>query len=208
MLESVPAAVLQKNLIANFVANLPKWSRLRNPSAAPLAIYAVALLLVASCGPRGKISLLPLDGEPDQYRSTVNTRECVVQVEKLVQGLRCVVAANPDPTRTHSGGIMIPLHGAKGCRIEMAFTDSEGIVIAHADAYNAQKRRVAGWRTEQWAPLRREKTTYVFVPQENTKDFKPVPADAIGPMETLHVFVAVKPGTGAVFEVYKVEVIK
>jgi hypothetical protein len=149
-----------------------------------------------------------LDADPDQYRTASSAEETTVDVQRVPGGLRCAVVANADPTQTHSGGAVIPLHGAKACRIEMAFKEPEAIILASADAWDARHKTVARWKTVQWARLSKNRATYVFVQQEAAREFQPVAMDAGGLMEAIRIRIDVQRETGAVFEVYKVETIK
>jgi hypothetical protein len=168
----------------------------------------VCVLVLLGCGAKSGFKPLRLDAAPDQYRSATWTRQSTVSVDKLSAGLRCVVEASSNPKATPYGGIMLPGCAAKGWRLEMAFTDPDAILAAYVDGYNAEKKRVVRWQTSWGAKLRADRATYVFMPQESTQGFKPVTSEGSGPVETIHVFVRLKPRSGASFELYGVELAK
>jgi hypothetical protein len=123
-------------------------------------------------------------------------------------GLRCVVVSNPNPVESHYGGVRIPCRGAKGCLLELGFPDAGGIVRVSVDAYNSKAERVARWETDQWPKLPRDRTTYVFAPQQRTKMFAPVGSSGTGVFDVVHVYVAIQRTSGASFDIYRAAVAK
>ena len=185
-----------------------RWLLVCRAVAALRLAIALGLSVLTGCGSGLKFKPLRINAEPEEYRSTSRTQESAVQIEKVPGGLRCVVVSNGDPAKTHSGGVVLPAKGAKGFRLDLKFVDPDGIVIVSVDACSSRNQTVARWQTEHWAKLPRNKTTYIFIPQKGTKDFKPVASTGSGGIETIHVFVAVQRGHGAIFELSNIELAK
>ena len=171
-------------------------------------LLGVWLLLLMGCAPKSRFEGLRLQEAPEQYRSSLWTRESIVRMEKVGAGLRCVVEADQRSEAKPYGGIMLRTPKAKGWRVEMAFTEKEDILYVFVDGYNKAKKRVLRWQTAGGAKLRSEKTVYLFTPEQAVEGFKAVASDGTGPVETLHVFVRVKPGSRACFDLYRVELAK
>jgi hypothetical protein len=136
------------------------------------------------------------------------TLRSTVQLERSVDGLRCVVTGASEPTATPYGGIMVPAPAAKGLRFDIAFTEPESIVSVFVDGYNVQKKRVARWQANFGGKVLPDRRIYVFLPNEAVDLFKPVASEGVGEIDRVHLFVSVKPGGRASFEVYGVELAK
>lgn len=168
----------------------------------------ILLLLQGGCGWIGDSELIEFTGPPENYRSSVWTLRSAVQIEKKDHGLRCTVEAQDGASGDPYGGIMVPVTPAKGWRLDLAFTDPTGILVAYVDAYDAQDKRVARWKTDWGKELRREAASYFFVPNRSAAEFKPVESNGTGSVEKLHVFLRVKPGERAGFSLQSAKPIR
>ena len=180
------------------------WQPAASTSIFLLIGCVAGLIGLAACNSSSKFKPIALDRSLEEYRSSYWTLNSAVEIERLPKGLRCTVTAKLDPAQTPYGGIMVPGEGAKGLRLDMAFTESEKIAQVFFDGFNAQNERVLRWQTEEWPTLRRDRWTYVLLPQEDFEEFKSVASPGKGRIETYHVFLRLKQGNRASFEVYGV----
>lgn len=200
MTEDIPEK--QNDLQAQSFERLDEAHPAGKAPAALVVGLLVTLLSLLACGCSSKFKPISLDRPLDQYRSTYWTLNSTVQIEKLPSGLRCTVAAKDDPKQTPYGGIMLPAKGAKGLRLDLAFTHTEGILQVYVDGFNAHQQKIVRWQTAEEPTLRRDRWTYVFLPQEDFEEFKWVPSQDTGPIETFHVFLRLRRGTTASFHLY------
>lgn len=81
-------------------------------------------------------------------------------------------------------------------------------MAAYVDGYNRERQRVVRWQTGWGGKLRRERSAYIFTPQQSAEGFKFIASEGTGPVEVLQVFVRVKPGSRSSFELYEVGLAK
>ncbi len=188
-----------------------KSSRLNCITLCTVATVLLGVIVLTGCesdsGSSGsEFEVLPLDAPMDAYRSKMWTTRSATSIETIPAGLRCVIQGEQTADKAPYGGIMLPATDAKRWRLELGFPDADAIQRVFVDSYNSEEKRVSRWQTGFGKKLSREKTLYEFVPGQPAQLFEPVASEGAGPIEKIHVFVSVKPGGRAAFELYSAEI--
>lgn len=179
-----------------------KWGALL---AVVNSLHLILLLGATGCSMQPKFKPVKLDADPGEYASTTWAARCKVHLERTPVSLHCRVNADPAATQDAYGGIMLPAHGCEAWRLELAFFDATDVLVAYVDAYNAKNQRVARWQSTWGEILPSHRAVHTFVPQQNVRGFTSVPSEGKGPIESIHVFVRLKPGTSASFDLFGAE---
>ncbi len=181
---------------------------LRRSIAVLLALVALwAAVCPTGCGTKPQIRNLSLSGPPDNYLSMKWELRTRTHVEKLPAGLACVVQADPAPTRTPYGGIVLPGDGAKGFRLDLAFMNPGAIVTCYVDAYDAQAQRIARWESRKALTLPSARATYAFMPGKLPAVFRAVGEWKRGAIDQIHVFLQVVPGKTAGIAMFRAQLL-
>jgi hypothetical protein len=150
---------------------------------------------------------IEFDGASDQYKSHwVGKSESVV-VPLDPAGLRCDVRAAADPKSRNYGGVRIPASQMEALRLELSFVNPQAILYVYVDVYDERRRRLGRWR---WVVRKNtlppvEPATYAFVSGEPVAFFEMIEDNVDRPIDSLHVFLRVRPGTEAGFVVHQAE---
>jgi hypothetical protein len=180
-----------------------------------VSVVIVAALMgfgsVAGChsnshGSASDFEPISLNAAPESYASTKWTVRSKVAITKTFTGLHCVVQGEPGAGPGPYGGIMLPAQGAKRWRLELSFADPKGILLAYVDGYNSRGKRVRRWQTALRGKLHPNRAVYEFVSEQPVQPFHPVASEGTEPIDKIHVFVRVKPGGRAVFDLYSAEI--
>jgi hypothetical protein len=170
-------------------------------------IFLLPILTLTGCGTKPRIQNLPLNGPADNYLSMKWELRTRTHIQKLPTGLACVVQADPAPTRTPYGGIVLPGDGAKGFRLDLAFMNPSAIITCYVEAYDAQAKPVARWESLKRLTLPAKRVTYAFVPGQIPSGFRSVGARRREAIDQIHVFVHVVPGKTAGIAMFKAQLL-
>jgi hypothetical protein len=149
-----------------------------------------------------------------QHASALRAPAAGVTIEPIDGGVRCTTAGDPEPScgvsdgEGEHAGIRAEVQGLRAARFELALVDAKNIVAVHVVVESANHRTLQ-WRWDLGAGSQEFgfRGTFTVVPGYGAQRLQPAggsvaPADIVA----LHVYMTVKPGTHAGFEVRNLEV--
>lgn len=152
----------------------------------------------------------PYDGYRSQLRQPVSR----IVISSVDGGLRCAVGGESldgcaaSGELGHYAGVHIPVQGLRAVRFEVTLIDSDNVVSFHVQAQTATSRSVR-WRWELGPDPHKLRIpgTLTLVPGYTAPPFElTVNTAAPAEIRDLDIFVAIKPGTHAAFELRHLEV--
>ena len=172
------------------------------PFTAPYARYASELRAAAG------------GGSPPPAASSVPPSGAGITIEPIDGGLRCTTAADASAACAVTGeegdhaGIHAEIHGLAAARFELALIGAENIVAFHVLA-EAASHRTLRWRWDLGPESQQFgfRGAFTVVPGHGAQRLQWLGgAAAPGEIVALHLYVTIKPGTRAGFEVRHLEV--
>ena len=157
---------------------------------------------------------VPFPAPYARHASTLRAPAAGVAIEPIDGGLRCSTAGHPgavcgviDGEGAHAG-IHAEVHGLRAARFELALLDAENILSFHVLAESAS-HRTQRWRWDL-GPAARQfgfRGAFTVVPGHDAQRLQRLGGSAApGEIVALHLYVTVRPGTHAGFEVRNLEV--
>jgi len=149
-----------------------------------------------------------------RHASELSAPAARIAIEPLDGGLRCTTALDPAAACRVTGedgdhaGIRAEVHGLRAARFELALVDAENIVCFNVLA-ESTNHRTQRWRWELDADAQRFgfRGAFTVVPGYGAQRLQRVGGTAApGEIVALHLYVTVKPGTYAGFEIRHFEV--
>jgi len=157
---------------------------------------------------------VPFTAPYARYASELRAPAAGVTIEPIDGGLRCSTARDPsaacrvtDGVGDHAG-IHAEVHGLRAARFELALIDAENIISFHVLAESAS-HRTQRWRWDLGPDAQQFgfRGAFTVVPGYGAQRLQRVGGSAApGEIVTLYLYVTVKPGTRASFEVRDLEV--
>jgi hypothetical protein len=157
---------------------------------------------------------VPFTAPYARHASELRAPAAGITIEPIDGGLRCATARDPDAACEVTGeegdhaGIHAEVHGLRAARFELALLDAENIVSFHVLAESASHRTLR-WRWDLGPDAQQFgfRGAFTVVPGHGAQRLQRVGGSAApGEIVALHLYVTVKPGTRAGFEVRHLEV--
>jgi len=157
---------------------------------------------------------VPFTAPYDRYASELRAAAAGVTIEPIDGGLRCATAGDPGAACGVTGeegdhaGIHVEVHGLRAARFELALLGAEDIVSFHVLAESASHRTLRWrWDLDPSAQQFGFRGAFTVVPGHGARRLQRLGGSA-APEEivALHLYVTVKPGARAGFEVRRLEV--
>ncbi|HEX2691377.1 MAG TPA: hypothetical protein VHN14_32410 [Kofleriaceae bacterium] len=153
-------------------------------------------------------------GSPPPAASSVPASGADITLEPIDGGLRCTTAVDPGAACAVTGeegdhaGIRAEVHGLRAARFELSLLGAENIVAFHVLAESASQR-TQHWRWDL-SPEAQQfgfRGAFTVVPDHGAQRLQRVGGSAApGEIVAVHLYVTIKPGTRAGFEVRHLEV--
>ena len=149
-----------------------------------------------------------------RHASELRAAGAGITIEPIDGGLRCTTAVDPRAACAVTGedgdraGIHAEVHGLRAARFELALLGAENIVSFHVLAESASHRTLR-WRWDLGPDAQQFgfRGAFTVVPGHGAQRLQRVGGSAApGEIVALHLYVTVKPGTRAGFEVRYLEV--
>jgi hypothetical protein len=157
---------------------------------------------------------VPFTAPYARYASDLRVPAAGITIEPIDGGLRCATARDPGAACGVTGeegdhaGIHAEVHGLRAARFELALLGAENIVSFHVLAESASHRTLR-WRWDLGPDAQQFgfRGAFTVVPGHGAQQLQRVGGSAApGEIVVLHLYVTVKPGTRAGFEVRHLEV--